>query len=137
MPILPPPTAVLLPSTLTATALPLRTGPTFTRPNWPAWVTLKPLPPWHRVSRLGSSSACSSSRSCIVTAGRVDMNPPSGVICLGRADRACPRSRVPGSLGPARRPYGAGPEPDVRLSTYILFGYHRTVLFTPGLGKGY
>jgi hypothetical protein len=31
----------------------------------------------------------------------------------------------------------AGPEPDVRLSTYILFGYHRTVLFTPGLGKGY
>ena len=90
-----------------------------------------------RVSRLGSSSACSSSRSCIVTAGRVDMNPPSGVICLGRADRAYPRSRVPGSLGPARCPCGAGPEAGVRLSTYILFGYHRTVLFTPGLGKGY
>src|SRR5215831_7461282 len=127
---LPPPTAVLLPSTLTATALPLRIGPMFNRPNWPAWVTLKPLPPWHRVSRLGSSSACSSSRSCIVTAGRVDMEPPSGVIC--QADRVCPRLRVPGSLGPARHPGGAEPEPDVRFSAHILFGHHRTVLFTPG-----
>src|SRR5215831_16543849 len=90
----------------------------------------------HRVSRLGRSSACSSSRSCIVTAGRVDMDPPLGVICLGRADRACPRPRVPGSLGPARHPCGTGPEPSVRLSTYIVFGYHRTVLFTRGSGKG-
>src|SRR5438034_3971054 len=48
------------------------------------------------------------------------------------ADRAGPRLRVPGSLGPARRPCGAGPEPDVRFSAYILFGHHRTVPFTPG-----
>src|SRR5215475_15638390 len=134
MPMLPPPTAVLLPSTLTATALPLRIGPTFTRPNWPAWVTLKPLPPWVRVSRLGSNSACSSSRSCVVTAGRVDMDPPSGVICLGRQIGLARVRGCPGLWRPARRPGGAGPEPDVRLLAYILFGYHRTVPFTPGLG---
>src|SRR5215472_12123671 len=96
------------------------------------WKTLL-LPPCecqeHRVSRLGSSSACSSSRSCIVTAGRVDMDPPFGVICLGQADRVARASAGTRASGTARRPYGAGPEPDVRFVPYILFGYHRTVPF--------
>src|SRR5262249_6622481 len=103
------------------------------------WEKLKPPPPCRqqfRVSRLGSNSACSSSRSCVVTAGRVDMDPPSGVICLGRQIGLARVRGCPGLWRPARRPRGAGPEADVRLSTYILFGYHRTVLFTPGLGKG-
>src|SRR5215831_19283654 len=128
--------AVLLPRMLTATALPLRIGPTFTRPNWPALVTLKPLPPWVRVSRLGSSSACSSSRSCVVTAGRVDMDPPSGAICLGRADRACPRPRVPRVSG--TRPAPLWP----RARVWCTFVDVHTVRLSPystlypGVGQG-
>src|SRR5579863_9592755 len=48
---------------------------------------------WHgetqSVSRLGSSSALSRSRSCIVTAVAVDMVPPSGTVRL--------QARHPGS----------------------------------------
>src|SRR5215469_3464783 len=83
--------------------LPLRaemlSRPTWLVLPWPTATWLKLLLAccgWHdhRVSRLGSSSACSSSRSCIVTAGRVDMNPPSGVICLRPG-----RSGLPASAG--------------------------------------
>ena len=55
-----------------------------------------------------------------------------------RQIRVSPRvCGVSGSLGPLGAPVAPNREPDVRSPPYILFGYHRTVPFTPGLGKGY
>src|ERR1700733_2307081 len=58
-------------------------------------------PPWDRpqafrVSRAGSSSAVSSSRSCIVT---VDMVSPSRMICPGPGSPGCTCSRIPAAWG--------------------------------------
>src|SRR5580704_19108814 len=67
-----------------------------------------------RVSRGGSSSAVSSSSSCIVTS--VDMVPPWG--------RSPPGPGSPGDL-PARHPYGAGPR------TWCTLSVERSVRSPP------
>jgi hypothetical protein len=92
-----------------------------------------------RVSRPGSSSACSSSRSCIVTAGTADVTagtadmerPPSEKICPrpGRDPEFCPRSQGAPHPGPGTRPAPLWRRATGVCSlTYILFGHHRTAL---------
>ena len=95
--------------------------PTLIRPNWPAWVT-KTLewPPQERVSRVGRSSAVSSSSSCIVTS--VDMVPPWGRSPPGQAARGI---YLPG------HPVAPGHGPDVRYLPNVLYVHHRTA-FMPG-----
>src|SRR2546429_3603804 len=124
--------AVPLPKTL----MPLRTWLPLSTPKL---VTLFCVPEWlHRVSRLGSSSACSSSRSCIVTAGRVDMDPRSGVICLlpGRSGLARVRG-CPGLWDPPGAP--VAPDPNLVYAHWHTFCSVITVQYSliPGLGKGY
>src|SRR6476646_1752623 len=131
----------LLPAPFCATPLPKTLMPLriWLPLSSPTLLTLFRVPEWqHRVSRLGSSSACSSLRSCIVTAGRVDMNPPSGVICLrpGRSGLARVRG-CPGLWDPPGAP--VAPDPNLVYVSYRTFCSVITVQYplAPGLCKGY
>jgi hypothetical protein len=78
--------------------------------------------------------ACSSSRSCIVTAVTVDMESLLRDDRPGQATGVCPRSGPRQSFRTARRPCGAEPRHSVRLLTYRVFVGYRTI--EPEAGQG-